>query len=617
MLSKIARVTLALSFATHCLGQDRFFSDIPAAEASALAQVVEDDAPPASPQRKGGESPTLQLYRKALPVPPPAEVKQIITNPVTGKDIWYYELEIKPFTQQVYPNLRATRLVGYNGTSPGPTIIVPKGQETVVRFVNNGDRQSSVHLHGSPSRAPFDGWAADQIFRGQYKDYYYPNYQSGRLLWYHDHALGWTAENAHFGQAGAYLITDPAEDALGLPSGYGKYDIPLILSSKYYNEDGTLKSSQGEDDSLWGDVIHVNGEPWPFFNVEPRKYRFRFLDAALSRNFDFFFVRSSATNTRLPFQVIASDAGLLERPIQVTDLKNAVAERYEIVFDFSQYAGQSIELRNDQDAGGIATDDEYDNTDKVMKFVVSGTAVTDPSRVPTALRTVPFPPTSSGIDHHFRFHRTNSEWRINGVGFADAANRVLASVPRGKVEIWELENSSGGWTHPIHVHLVDFKVLSRNGRGVEPYESAGLKDVVWLGKNEVVKVEAHYAPWNGVYMFHCHNLIHEDHDMMAAFNVTQLQELGYNETTDFSDPEDPRWSARPFTQTDLNARSGPFTVQSINDRIQEIARQQPYSELAQVEAALASAWADGTAQKRDIEEYNKAGPIPHYRRFVV
>lgn len=307
-----------------------------------------------------------------------------------------------------------------------------------------------------------------------------------------------TAENAYFGQAGAYLITDSAEDALGLPSGYGQFDIPLVLTSKYYNSDGTLKSSLGEEDSLWGDVNHVNGIPWPFMNVQPRKYRFRLLNAAISRNFDLFFVRSTATGTRLSFKVIASDAGLLQNAVQVQHIRNAVAERYEIVFDFTPYAGQTILLRNDQDAGGIGTDEEYDNTDKVMQFKVSATPVTDTSTVPQTLRTVPFPPASSGIDHEFRFHRSNSQWMINDVGFADAANRILANVPRGKVEIWKLVNKSGGWTHPVHVHLVDFKVLSRTGRGVEPYEAAGLKDVVWLGKNEEVLVEAHYAPWNGV-----------------------------------------------------------------------------------------------------------------------
>lgn len=108
-----------------------------------------------------------------------------MTNPVTGKEIWYYEIEIKPFTQQVYPNLKPAKLVGYDGMSPGPTIVVPKGTETVVRFLNNASVENSVHLHGSPSRAPFDGWAEDITRPGQYKDYYYPNYQSARFLWYH------------------------------------------------------------------------------------------------------------------------------------------------------------------------------------------------------------------------------------------------------------------------------------------------------------------------------------------------------------------------------------------------------------------------------------------------
>jgi bilirubin oxidase len=355
-------------------------------------------------------------------------------------------------------------------------------------------------------------------------------------------------------------------------------------------------------------------------NVQPRKYRFRVLNAAVSRNFDLFFVKSTATGTRLPFKVIASDAGLLQNTVQVQHVRTAVAERWEIVMDFAPYAGQTILLRNDQDAGGVGVDEEYDNTDKVMQFKVSATPVTDTSTVPQNLRTVPFPPASSGIDHEFRFHRSNSQWLINDVGFADAAHRILANVPRGKVEIWKLVNKSGGWTHPIHVHLVDFRILNRTRRGVEAYESAGLKDVVWLGKNEEVLVEAHYAPWNGVYMFHCHNLIHEDHDMMAAFNVTQLQELGYNEQTDFSDPEDPRWSAVSFIQAEWTGRTGPFTQDAVTAKIRELARQQPYSEQAQVEAALAAAWADGSAQKRSTPENcddQVSGAVSRVRRFVV
>lgn len=107
---------------------------------------------------------------------------------------------------------------------------------------------------------------------------------------------------------------------------------------------------------------------------------------------------------------------------------------------------------------------------------------------------------------------------------------------------------------------------------------------------------------------------------MAAFNVTQLQELGYDEETDFSDPEDPRWSAVSFNQADFKGRAGPFTPQSITSRISELALQQPYSEQEAVEAALAAAWTDGSAQKRDARRKVNAGgdaSISRVRRFAV
>lgn len=294
-----------------------------------------------------------------------------------------------------------------------------------------------------------------------------------------------------------------------------------------------------------------------------------------------------------------------------------MAERYEIVFDFSKYAGQTLELRNLDKVGGIGTDDDYENTNKVMKFVVSSTAVADSSNVPDTLREIDMPQTSSNkIDHQFRFHRTNSEWRINGIGFADVANRVLAKVPRGTVEIWELENSSGGWTHPIHVHLVDFLVLDRvGGRGVMPYEKAGLKDVVWLGRGETVRVAAVYAPWDGLYMFHCHNLIHEDQDMMAAFNVTSLEGFGYN-GTDFLDPMQEDWRAKPYVLEDVRARTGPFSAESIASRVRAMALANPYGDIQEVENALKEYW----ASKKVAAARNQppAGTtIPRYRRFTV
>ncbi|KAH8846760.1 hypothetical protein MCOR02_011571 [Pyricularia oryzae] len=594
--------------------------NISAIEKAAKNFVIEDNPLDAIVTRGNWVSPEYKnLYSVALPIPPVLESKRTLTNPTTGRPMHYYEVEIRPFMQQIYPDLGATRLVGYNGMSPGPTVIVPRDTETVMRFANNADQENAVHLHGSYSRAPWDGWAEDLTFPGQYKDYYYPNTQTARTLWYHDHAMHKTAENAYFGQAGFYMITDPAEDALNLPSGYGKFDIPLMLNSKQYNSNGTLYSPRNERDSLWGDVIHVNGQPWPFFDVQPRKYRLRFLNAAVSRNFALYFTKTNDLNARLDFQVIASDSGLFTEPVTTNKIYVSSGERYEVVVDFAQYAGQSIEIRNIPDVDNLGTDRNYEKTGQVMKINVaeaSTLAEPDTSVVPSRLRAVNFPSGGNGIDHSFRFHRSRSEWLINGVGFSDVNNRVLANVPRGTVEIWELENVSGAWTHPIHMHLVDFRIISRQGGArngvVEPYESKGLKDVVWLARNEKVLVEAHYAPWDGVYMFHCHNLIHEDNDMMAVFNVTSLPDFGYGDSARFVDPMQPEFRAKSYSADEMSARAGSFTPQAIDNQLRSLAEANPYPDPEGVKAALQQYWATKTAESTPAPT-----PISRVRRLRV
>ncbi|KAK4223568.1 Cupredoxin [Podospora fimiseda] len=541
-------------------------------------------------RRKPNLSPPYPFkFQFPLPIPPLKQPKAIFTNNRTGGPINYYEIEIKPFNHSIYPNLPPTPMVGYDGISPGPTIMLPRGTESVIRFVNNSPSNSSIHLHGSYSRAPWDGWAEDMTSPGQYKDYFFPNRQSARMMWYHDHAMHITAENAYMGQAGVYLLTDPAEEALNLPSGYGTYDIPLVLTSKQYNSNGTLYSTHNENLSLWGDIIHVNGQPWPFHSVQPRKYRFRFLNAAVSRSFGLYFVKTTATNDKLPFKAIASDSGLLSHPVQISDISISMAERYEIVFDFSGMQGQTIELRNFYKAGGAGTEDDYMDTHQVMQFKVSSLPLNTPnnSSVPNSLRTVPFPTsTNDKISQKFKFRFTKGKWLINGVGFADAANRILANVPKGTVQIWELENMSDSWSHPIHVHLVDFKIISRRkgARGIMSYEKAGLKDVVWLGKYEKVLVEAHFAPWDGVYMFHCHNLIHEDSDMMAAFNVTEtLSGLGYQEKKKFDfgfdDPMENRWRAKEFVMEEYINGKGKFGIEQVERVVKGFVRANPYGDV--------------------------------------
>ncbi|KAJ4313124.1 hypothetical protein N0V94_007103 [Neodidymelliopsis sp. IMI 364377] len=520
-----------------------------------------------------------EIFQNPLPFPPDKAPLHTYYNETTKKYIDFYEIDVKPFEQQVYRGLKPARLVGYDGMSPGPTFRMEKGREAVVRFKNHGDKDLSVHLHGSYSRAPFDGWAEDVTKPGQYKDYYYPNHQSARTLWYHDHAVHHTAENAYFGQAGFYILHDPAEDALGLPS--GNYDLPLALSAKQYNDDGTLFDPKDETDSLFGDVIHVNGQPWPFHKVEPRKYRLRFLDASISRAFTLTFEADGKT---VPFHVIGADTGLLTKPVQTSSLEISMAERWEIVFDFSQFAGKNVTLKNGRD---VQRDEDYNSTDKVMQFVVGKDVSSQAGNgsLPPSLRTVPFPPSKSGIDRTFKFGRSGGQWTVNGITFADVNNRILAKPPRGKIEIWELENFSGGWSHPVHIHLVDFQILSRTGgkRSVLAYEKEALKDVVLLGQNEKVTVIARYAPYDGVYMFHCHNLIHEDHDMMAAFNVSSLGDWGYPETTKFIDPMEEKYRSKAISSNDDQKAI-------IMDKMSQFEQMEAYSNVEEIEQELDDYW---------------------------
>jgi bilirubin oxidase len=253
------------------------------------------------------------IFQVELPIPPDLPPSTSYTNTTTRKSIDFYEINIHAFERQTYPGLNTTTYVGYNGIAPGPTLRMTKGREAVVRFVNNYDRNSSIHLHGSYSRTPFDGWAEDVTGPGEYKDYYYPNAQPVRTLWYHDHALGITAINAYFGQAGFYILEDQAvSDRLGLPT--GKYDIPLMLAGKQFLASGKLKSPEDERVSLYGDVITVNAQPWPYLKVEPRKYKFRLLDASISRTFSLYLVEDSKPKLPLTFTVVGAGAGYTDHP---------------------------------------------------------------------------------------------------------------------------------------------------------------------------------------------------------------------------------------------------------------------------------------------------------------
>ncbi|KAK5708626.1 hypothetical protein LTR17_020516 [Elasticomyces elasticus] len=510
------------------------------------------------------------MYQNPLPIP--AVAVPDFTEVFDGRTVQFYTCTIEPFTKQVYPNLGPAHMTGYNGTSPGPTYSIPRGTETIIRYLNKGEVSAAVHLHGSYTHSVWDGWASDEMQVGQWKDYYYPNSETARSIWYHDHADGHTASDAYYGQAGVYLITDSAEDALGLPS--GNYDVPLAISDHKYQSNGDLASPNNNPINFFGDILQVNGQPWPYMDVEPRKYRFRVFDMSLSRAYDLYFADSKGN--WITFQVIASDSGLFGSPVTTNDLVISMGERYEVVIDFSKYAASPIQ--------------EYANTDKVMQFNV-GKTVSDNSNngdVPSTLNgNIQWPAQRTTVDHTFNFQMGGqSTWTINGIDFNDVNNRVLARPQQGSVQLWELHHTGGPAIHPVHVHLVNLQVVSRTGgtRGVLPYEAAGLKDVVLLEPGETVRVLAFFGPENGVYMFHCHNLIHEDNTMMDAFNVTYLQELGYSSAIDFSDPMNPYFAAQDYSDE-------AYAPAALSSAASSLANMGAYSSFSAIAAAEASYYA--------------------------
>jgi spore coat protein A, manganese oxidase len=447
----------------------------------------------------------------------------------------YYVLTQKQTTAQILPGLH-TDIWGYNGITPGPTIMATQGRAAVVRQINDLPEVhpslrynvwTSTHLHGSCSLPEYDGYASDITKPGQFKDYHYPNIQDARNLWYHDHGVHITATNAYMGLAANYILHDPYE--LSLPIPHGKYDVPLTLKDAMFQKDGQLVFDDNSQSGIYGDVILVNGRPWPLMEVEPRKYRFRVLNASVSRSYDL------ALDNGEPLTVIGTDGGLMPHPQPCGHVKVGMAERYEIVIDFAKYAGKRVVLQNLQPPNNI----DHDTTNVIMAFQV-GSYVSDPTNneIPQDLNpnmnVMGLTEADAKTTRTMRFERGDGHWTVNGTTWEDVVNSdynlVCANPGYGDVEIWELDNPGGGWFHPVHIHLVDFKVLDRNGKPPEPYE-LGPKDVVYVGESEKVRVIMRFENQQGKYMMHCHNLVHEDHDMMTQFQV------GDHDRS--SDPHDP------------------------------------------------------------------------------
>jgi len=470
--------------------------------------------------------------------------------------------------------------------TPTPTIVTryQAGQNTacVVRRFNDlptgaasggfGKNQISIHLHNFHSGPESDGGPCDPslgglsespatqgrfFFPGQYYDYYYNMKRAGftnpatpdgdiretlGTLWYHDHREGHTAENVYKGIAGFHIVfneydTGNENTGFRLPS-YPEYDIPIIFTDLLIDPNtGQASFDLFDTDGHLGDKYLVNGKVQPFFNVSKRRYRMRLLDMGPSRFYQLFLTNPDNPAQSIPFWRIGNDGNLMAAPKQVNSVKLAVAERADVIFDFNKMTAPGgpapgatrlwLENRLIQ-TSGKGPDNKLDNPAIPQNVLVEfriGEVVPDASVDPATIANfapITLPPIEAPIvTRTFNFNRSGGQWTVNNLPIN--CDEIRFTAQRNTTEKWIFSNSSGGWSHPIHNHFVEGRIVSRNGIPTPTNsEEFGRKDVVWLGENETVEYIVKVTDYRGVYPMHCHNVVHEDHAMMLLFAVQDV-----------------------------------------------------------------------------------------------
>ncbi|MBZ5531792.1 MAG: multicopper oxidase domain-containing protein [Acidobacteriia bacterium] len=514
----------------------------------------------------------------------------------------------QPFHPRFHPNLPdqgPLALWTFNGTLPPKLIQVKYGDPILFREHNLlpadvtqnggfGRNTISTHEHNGHHGAENDGFTGAYFFPGQFYDYHYPVVLAGRnsinvnatdpragapdgsggitkvpgdwretmsTHWFHDHMFSFTSQNVYKGIAGMFNIysaLDRGNEAINdgvnlrLPSGtandFGNldYDINLMLADKAWDQHGQLFFDIFNFDGFLGDVMTVNLVFKPFFEVERRKYRFRILNAAVSR---FFQLQLSDNSTMIQ---IANDGNLLPTVAPQTRLDQlGIAERYDIVIDFSRYnVGDKVWMVNvlahengaiPAGAVSLSTALAGNSSDpcvgKFLEFrIVRNPATPDVSQVATNL--IPNPDLSNvpmSATRTFVFGDSADQTSRNpitafrgpwGIGTdgGDKLNadfgRVSAAPKFGTREIWTLVNDGGEWDHPVHIHFEEGQILARNGSSKNvPLWEKGRKDVYRLRPDGSVTLTMQFRDFGGMYMEHCHNTVHEDNAMLLRWEI--------------------------------------------------------------------------------------------------
>jgi FtsP/CotA-like multicopper oxidase with cupredoxin domain len=447
---------------------------------------------------------------------------------------------------------RASSVWNYAGSIDGhavanPLLIARRGELLDVSLVNRLGQDTTIHWHGLRVDEANDGSGLHPVRHEQSYRYRFRVDNRAGLYWYHAHPHFHTGEQVHNGLAGLLLVEDDEElalrHALDLP--WGTRDIPLLIADKQLNNKNGLAYKTGADDWI-GNRVLVNWVPEPYLVIEPALYRFRMANLSNARMFHPAFV---ARGKPLPFWLIGTDGGLLDKPSRIDDCYLAPAQRLDVLVDFGGLAdGERVVLRSlaydpmENDAAAAGEDPMLEHPgaapmgaamDLMELRVGKGARVR--TRIPDVLARLDPITADVAVTRKFRVRISDSgRWMINDWNFLLNGHAPAFEVHRGDREVWEFSNEFRSMPHPLHVHGFQFRVIERRkspkqiiARQVDrkhglTAQDLGLLDTVVVWPGETVRIAIDFAqPFRGkqTYMLHCHNLEHEDQGMMVAFTV--------------------------------------------------------------------------------------------------